>query len=490
MAQQTNSNAYALLIGVNDYATFDQSRNQEGCNDLEGSLSDVHSWWSVCRAFGFAPGNIRVLASPIDRPSIGLGTGHPEALLAATGENIRRGVDWIAEKLQDRRGSKGLIAYAGHGVLAPGAGGGPAELGRLLLCPSDVRGEDLENAVSIQDIAAIIEKRLGKSPCNLTAVIDCCFSALGRDRLPAGARSLSVKRHAERSWAIDHEPLKALAERVLVACSPGETAIESDFGGRTLGAFTWAITSTLGRWAHSECTAHVSYGEAMSKARKLLEVLEIGQHPKLYGPAGVKDLAFFGLPGDPTIAKPDASYKLLQIDPDHLGFVQHTLTATTALGIQATASVVATSAVQPPSSSFQPLTEYWDLTADFLTTLSQAQTLRFEAVSRAWDASKLPHVRSRGLSSTEDFAVAPQTGQFPASGVFARQDDQDPSRGYGLSFESLGGGTYRISWFQTPVDRPQTYAVPRQGCTFSRDACAAFAGKPSLVLRYTGRVVG
>jgi hypothetical protein len=187
---------------------------------------------------------------------------------------------------------------------------------------------------------------------------------------------------------------------------------------------------------------------------------------------------------------PDAGPGLEQADPTLHGFVQFTLTATTAAGVQATATMLATSADPPPSPSFQPSMEYWDLTADFLATLSQAQTLRFDAVAHAWDALKLPQVRSLALASTEAFAQTTQTGQFPASGVFARADDQDRSRGYGLAFESQGDGQYQLSWFQTPVNHPKRYAVSHYGSTFSRDASSAFAGKPSRVLRYVGKVVG
>jgi hypothetical protein len=192
----------------------------------------------------------------------------------------------------------------------------------------------------------------------------------------------------------------------------------------------------------------------------------------------------------PFDQSPDDGPVLEQADPNLRGFVQFRLTATTAAGVQATATMLATSAEPPPSSSFQPSMEYWDLTADFLTTLSQAQTLRFDAVAHAWDPYQLPNVRSSALSSTEGFKQTTQTGQFPASGVFTRADDQDRSRGYGLAFESLGGGQYQLTWFQTPVDHPRPYAVSHQGSTFSREASSAFAGKPSRVLRYVGRVVG
>src|ERR1700722_14337902 len=56
------NDGYALLIGVDDYGTFDDARRKApGTSDLGGSRNDVRAFWGLCRPLGVKPVNNRAL---------------------------------------------------------------------------------------------------------------------------------------------------------------------------------------------------------------------------------------------------------------------------------------------------------------------------------------------------------------------------------------------------------------------------------------------
>ena len=64
----TNTRAHAVLIGVDDYSTYDATNK----HNLLGCLNDVRAFWDVCVTSGFAPENIHVLTNPpIDPAELG-----------------------------------------------------------------------------------------------------------------------------------------------------------------------------------------------------------------------------------------------------------------------------------------------------------------------------------------------------------------------------------------------------------------------------------
>jgi hypothetical protein len=317
MDKRTANKAYALLVGVDDYRTFDgvPEGGNPGRNQLHGSVNDVRAWWRVCRDFGFDPADIRVLTSPrLDASE--LEGAVPANLLPATEKNLRDGAEWVASSIKRVGGSVGLVVYSGHGYWIEGRG--------LMLCPTDVTrgvpGDELPRAVLIDELGDVVAKYGAAG--SVTAVIDCCFSHDSSDR--PGQRALRIpgqpKGHPE---ILAHEAPKQVPGRVLLGCTPGESAFEAEFEGRQLGAFTWALTSALGQWKRVQEAgverSDLAYGEACRKAQALLDVLEFPQHPRLFGPEGVESMAFFHPgsarhPGE-TCERPDGARSRIQVDP-------------------------------------------------------------------------------------------------------------------------------------------------------------------------------
>src|SRR5438105_721917 len=77
------AHAFALLIGVDNYRAYEA----HGASDLPGSVNDVIAWREVLLRRGFAPENIRVLASPTPEEVADLGHATGGAA-PATMENI------------------------------------------------------------------------------------------------------------------------------------------------------------------------------------------------------------------------------------------------------------------------------------------------------------------------------------------------------------------------------------------------------------------
>src|SRR5689334_2824221 len=147
MSAKTESLGYALLIGVDDYSTYDASIHAppEATSSLLGSVNDVRAWYRLCRELGYPAENIRVLTSPeIARPELEGATVGP-----ATDSAIREGVSWLANKLGAPDRPAGVLTFSGHGAMSPKG---------LLLCPTNVKadGDDLGNTVNLVEIQAMI----------------------------------------------------------------------------------------------------------------------------------------------------------------------------------------------------------------------------------------------------------------------------------------------------------------------------------------------
>ncbi|XYI01559.1 caspase family protein [Sorangium sp. So ce1128] len=300
----------ALLVGVETYDGLDADKQ------LHAGRNDVLAYWKVCRKLDFMPQNIRVLTSPVLteqdliwaemelHPEDGEATvrarvagwlsGRAPLLVRdeATASSLRDGVAWLADRLQQLKKAEsatapdldvpqGFFAYSGHGARRPD--------GVLALCPRDV-GPDLAAAVSFAEL----RDRLAPVDDNLTVVLDCCF-AQASDPSRAG--------HRVATLASGPSPREAggapqeIAARVLCGSARDGQSYQATLGGYWYSAFTWALTVTLEQWkiareGHSKAST-ISYGELLSRARKLLEALSFPQRPALLDEDRIGDLPAF-----------------------------------------------------------------------------------------------------------------------------------------------------------------------------------------------------
>lgn len=325
----SNHDAYALLIGIDDYSTFDLSRDAPiGTSDLPGSRNDARTFYRLCRLLGMKPENIRVLASPpIDFQE--LEGASPETVAPATEQEILEKLGWLAGKLADPSRPTGLLTYSGHGEVTPKQG--------LALCPSDVRGDGdpaLDHAIPFSKINEILaHHKVGE---NLTVVLDTCHSG----GLASAAEARAKRCHktgrvkslrnrvvgainAQLTQGHAAPPLEEINARVLAASGRDQVAYQSIFDGRFRGVFSWAVSCAMEQWQVVEedgwVRLDVGYGRLVETVRGLIAALHFDQTPELRGPMGLADLAFLhhGLTAHPgeTAEMPSGGFKTEQVDP-------------------------------------------------------------------------------------------------------------------------------------------------------------------------------
>lgn len=366
-ATNTWTARYALLIGVEDYAHFNDQKLRAGRND-------VLAMWKLCRRLGYRPEHIRVHTSPrltaqeikdaevkswLSRPE-NTGKTMNEAQAAVDKDLESVGGDWskilgeatssaINGNLQWFRDQLGAPFHAGRGYLVPGilyySGHGAKIGGQLALCPSDVspNGGKLENALMFKDIEQTLTLGYGDdnehNPVEfLTVVLDCCFAAAQMSETEGAsntqvATSLSLP-DVKSASKTAHDPIHPwLQRRIFCAARDDEQGFQSLLGGRWHGAFTWAFTQALEQWMTRQSAAalfpyvDISHAELLMRARMLLEALSFQQHPVLMDTFANTPVFWSGLArveahdaGDApkTNAEPTAERPGIQLDPNLL----------------------------------------------------------------------------------------------------------------------------------------------------------------------------
>jgi hypothetical protein len=397
----------ALLVGVESYLAYDST----GKKNLLSGRNDVLAYWKVCRRLGYKAEHIRVLTSPKLRmqdllwaeqelaPELGsdeteqqiedrvkgwLSGEAPSVVLdEATADEIRRGLEWLAEELvftvKLRSGSvkieeewaalPGIFTYSGHGT--------PLD-GDLGLCPSDL-GPARENVLSFAELGAILDKGDdlpgGAHPTdNLTIVLDCCFAAAIQPR----SRALRVPSLAagggKNGLAPASKPVskREIGRRVLCASAREGQSHQALLGGYWYGAFTWALTVALeqwkiereGQWKRST----VSHGELLSRAKKLLSALSFPQEPILVDEEKIGSLPVFHhgpADGGETSPTPDGRRPGSQIDP--LGDYKFTEFSFWNYGVKVAGVIVPNGDQRIGDVTWYTAKEYWYVLQEFDT---------------------------------------------------------------------------------------------------------------------------
>lgn len=267
---------YALLIGIEDYSTYDRSADQPaGTTDLPGAAADARVFFRQCIAMGFSPERIRVLTSPGLSPADLGPEAREENVGAATHDAIVAGLEWIVKAVDTDTPASGLITFSGHGM----------DDGGVVLCPSDTT-ISLEQVIRVSAVHDRIGSR--KARQNLTVLLDSCHTEVRANE----ERSLRTR----LAGAAKAFPDGVGAERVISACQRDQVSDFTMFGGEWRGAFTWAITSAMSQWRSRAdgdvLRLDVSYGELVIRTRSLLSALSFKQVPQLSGGKLMDRLAF------------------------------------------------------------------------------------------------------------------------------------------------------------------------------------------------------
>jgi hypothetical protein len=116
--------------------------------------------------------------------TLGIGEKHIKYLSDATGNDIRTGINWLANLSEVFDNPQIIVYYAGHGF--------PDELSKsAYLLPIDGSGTDVATGYKLDDLYAT----LGNMPASqITVFMDACFSGSKReDGMLASARGVALK---------------------------------------------------------------------------------------------------------------------------------------------------------------------------------------------------------------------------------------------------------------------------------------------------------
>jgi Caspase domain len=471
--EKVHSRSFVLLIGVDDYSAFDPTHSK----NLPGSVNDVEAWFRFCVRRGIPRENIRVLASPAPGADIAGLHALAEAR-TATKVHIQAGLAWLADELA-RPGSYGLITFSGHGAYAGTT---------AVVCPSDT-DRAFVHTIPVDDLV----RRFG---ANLTAVIDSCHADIHIDKLliggGAGAR-VSLALSAPPPVDSGVPPFKGfpLAARVFTATPPFGTAVQAEFEGRFQGAFSWALTSTLGQWAVGTADGApyvtASCQTALDFSKQILAALVLPSMPQLHG-KDVANLPFFG-PNGATSSGPNGPRLSEQIPPD----VKVHVTCITPDGQQTAESAVISVGAQPQLQSMRSYTEYWSLTADVLGALNApspgAQLVMKTESPIPWRSLGVPVANAVGGMFSMPIFVSWVGGAPHGQAFFSSFTDETGAPAFSGFVSQLVAPTRTtpwsgtVTWYLATRDPNANLALSKSGQTFT------FGDAPALPAGYSWRTV-
>ncbi len=159
-----NDKTFALIIGNEDYSSYQQDLTDESNVDYAVSDARVFSEYLV-----------NTLGVPVDNITL---------LINASAGQMRRGLSKMRALAKAYNGDADIIFYyAGHGL--------PDEETRMpYLIPVDVSGSDLEYAINLEEAYnTLTEYKPGK----VTVFLDACFSGGGRNGGLIQSRGVRIK---------------------------------------------------------------------------------------------------------------------------------------------------------------------------------------------------------------------------------------------------------------------------------------------------------
>jgi len=158
-----NVNAFALIIGNEDYSSHQQGLNTE--SNVDFAKNDAKVFGDYCSK------------------TLGVPTEHITYLPDATAGSMNQAIDKLNKLAKAYSGKAELIFYySGHGL--------PDETTKdSYLIPVDVNGNDLKNAIKLSDVY----QKLTEFPSNkVTVFIDACFSGGGRNKSLLASRAIKI----------------------------------------------------------------------------------------------------------------------------------------------------------------------------------------------------------------------------------------------------------------------------------------------------------
>ncbi len=222
LSNKVYENRYALIIGNEDYLSYQKGLNYESNVEFARRDAETFKQYAV-KTLGIKESNIILL-------------------LDAKAVEMHRGLNQLSALLKATRGNgEAIVFYAGHGF--------PNEVTKeAYIVPVDVSGNDLEFAIKLKDLYAKLNENPSKG---VTIFLDACFSGGGREQGLLAARAVRVKPKDE-----------AIKGNIVVLSASGGNESALPFRSKYHGMFTYyllkAIQDSQGEITLGELASYIS----------------------------------------------------------------------------------------------------------------------------------------------------------------------------------------------------------------------------------------
>jgi len=227
---RTYKDAYALIIGNEDYTKYQSGLNSE--SNVQFAIADATTFSLYAeKTLGVPKENIVLLTD-------------------AVSTQIKRELTKLTKLIEYSEGkARVYFYYAGHGYPDP-------ETKEPYLIPVDVTGSDVRNGIQLYDLY----RMLTEFPLqDLTVFIDACFSGGGRNQGLIAARSVKVK------------PKQDLIEgNIIVFSASSGDQVSNPYPDKGHGLFTYFLLKKL-----QETKGDVSYEQLADFIRKNVKITAI-----------------------------------------------------------------------------------------------------------------------------------------------------------------------------------------------------------------------
>jgi len=234
---------YALIIGNEDYATYQKGLKKE--SNVDFAISDARSFEAYAK---------KVLGIPANQIT---------TLINAQNYQIEQELNRLADIIRLREGmAEVFFYYSGHGV--------PDNSGNAYLLPVNISASEVEQAgIRIDRLYRSLTKN---NPERVTVFLDACFSGAGRNQ------GLIAAKAAVRIKPQDKDLLSG--NLVVFSSSEGEQKSQFD-ADKKHGVFTYYLLKKLketnGNITYADLSAYLSREVPLFLLEKRKEV----QHPQL-----------------------------------------------------------------------------------------------------------------------------------------------------------------------------------------------------------------
>jgi hypothetical protein len=223
----SNSHAYALIIGNEDYSSYQQGLGNE--INVAYAANDASVFEKYCQgAFGVPKENIKFYTN-------------------ATAGQMNQSISWINKIIQKEAGEAEVyVYYAGHGL--------PDEqTHEPYIIPVDIAGTDLQNAIKLNSLYSKLTEFPSK---RITVFMDACFSGGSRGQGLVATRGVKVKPKED-----------TLSGNIVIYTSSSGEQSSLPYKEKQHGVFTYYLLKKL-----QESSGNISYGELYDYLKKEVDL--------------------------------------------------------------------------------------------------------------------------------------------------------------------------------------------------------------------------